>query len=74
MTEQQSLGVTLLLAGLALILFNRPIAAMNKAAKDWFWMGSTSLRSHRVGTIVVGAIFALLGSLLLLGIAHVRQP
>jgi hypothetical protein len=73
MAEQQSTGIILLLAGVVLVLFNRPIAEVNKAAKDWFWMGSTSLRSHRVGTIVVGVIFALVGSLLLLGIARIRQ-
>lgn len=58
----------LLISGLALLVFNNPIARGQKYVDEVFGMGSVSLRFNRIVFCIVGILLAALGILVLLGI------
>jgi hypothetical protein len=60
-------GWGLLLTGLALIFFNRPLAQAQKFVDELFGMGSVSSRFNRTVFYIVETLLSATGLLVLLG-------
>lgn len=72
MNSQTGYGLTIILAGAMLILLNKPIINLKVGLNKLFEMPSPSSKYMRIGTVILGIFFCLLGILLLLNIAHLN--
>ncbi len=66
-------GLAFFMGGLGLVLFNKPVAELNKAINDALWEGgSGSLKWYRTINKIVGTVLRIFGLLSIFDVAHLK--